>query len=79
MPWYKQSGAFQHRAAVNHQLRWPFARGDGELPLLEAGKSAILDPKLPEPGECRIILGASRPAWHRQLVESRSTSAFFTH
>ena len=39
MPWYQQSGAFQRRAAVNHQLRWPFARGDGELPLLKAGKS----------------------------------------
>jgi hypothetical protein len=50
----KQSGAFQHRAAVNHQLRWPFARGDGELPLLKAGKNAILDPKPPESGECRI-------------------------
>ena len=33
MPWYKQSGAFQRRAAVNHQRRWPFARGDGDLPL----------------------------------------------
>jgi hypothetical protein len=40
MPWYKQSGAFQHRAAVNHQLRWPFARGDGELPLRKAGENA---------------------------------------
>ena len=54
MPWYKQSGAFQRRAAVNHQLRWPFARGDGELPLLKAGKSAILDPKPPESGKCRL-------------------------
>jgi hypothetical protein len=54
MPWYKQSGAFQRRAAVNHQLRWPFARGDGELPLLKAGKSAILGPKPPESGECRL-------------------------
>ena len=54
MPWYKQSGAFQRRAAVNHQLRWPFARGDGELPLLKAGKSAILAPKPPESGECRV-------------------------
>jgi len=54
MPWYKQSGAFQRRAAVNHQLRWPFARGDGELPLLKAGKNAILDPKPPESGECRL-------------------------
>ena len=31
MPWYKQSGAFQRRAAVNHQLRWPFARGEWSL------------------------------------------------
>ena len=54
MPWYKQSGAFQRRAAVNHQLRWPFARGDGELPLLKAGKSTILGPKPPESGECRL-------------------------
>ena len=54
MPWYKQSGAFQRRAAVDHQLRWPFARGDGELPLLKAGKSTILGPKPPQSGECRI-------------------------
>ena len=54
MPWYKQSGAFQRRAAVNHQLRWPFARGDGELPLLKAGKSTILGLKPPEFGECRL-------------------------
>jgi hypothetical protein len=54
MPWYKQSGAFQRRAAVNHQLRWPFVRGDGELPLLKAGKSTILGPKPPESGECRL-------------------------
>ena len=51
MPWYKQSGAFQRRAAANHQLQWPFARGGGELPLLKAGKSAILGPKPPESGE----------------------------
>ena len=30
---------------LNHQLRWPFARGDGELPLLKTGKTAILGPK----------------------------------
>ena len=57
MPWYKQSGAFQHRAAVNHQLRWPFARGDGELPLLKAGKSAILGPKPPESGRQYLSVG----------------------
>jgi hypothetical protein len=54
MPWYKQSGAFQRRAAVNHQLRWPFARGDGELQLLKAGKRTILGPKPAESGECRF-------------------------
>jgi hypothetical protein len=46
-PWYKQSGAFQRRAAVNHQLRWPFARGDGDLPLLKPVRSAILASKRP--------------------------------
>jgi hypothetical protein len=46
---------FQRRAAVNHQFRWPVASGDGELPLLEAGESAILGPKLPESGECRMM------------------------
>jgi hypothetical protein len=49
MPWYKESARFQRRAAVNHQFRWP------ELPLLEAGESAILGPKLPESGECRMM------------------------
>jgi hypothetical protein len=33
MPCYKQSGAFQRRAAVNHPLRLPFARGHVDLPL----------------------------------------------
>ena len=47
MPWYKQSGAFQRRAAVNHQLRWPFARGDGDLPLPKPVRDAILASKRP--------------------------------
>ena len=54
MPWYKQSGAFQRRADVNHQLRLPFARGDGELPLVKARKSAILGPEPSEFGQCRL-------------------------
>ena len=52
---YKQSGAFQRRAAGSNQLRWPFARGIGELPLLKAGKSTILGLKPPESGECRFM------------------------
>jgi hypothetical protein len=32
----------------------PFARGNGDLPLLKASKGAILAPKAPESGECRI-------------------------
>ena len=64
MPWYKQSGAFQRRAAVNHQLRWPFARGDGELPLLKASKSAILGSKPPESGGCQFKL--VRVLWVRR-------------
>ena len=43
MPSYKQSGTFQHRAAVNHQLQ-PFAHGDGDLPLAQAGQ--MRDPAL---------------------------------
>jgi SAM-dependent methyltransferase len=42
-----QSGAFHHWAAVNHQLRWPFARGDGDLPLPKPVRSAILASKRP--------------------------------
>jgi hypothetical protein len=44
---YKQSGVFDRRAAVNHQLRWPFARGGGDLPLPEPVRSAILASKRP--------------------------------
>jgi hypothetical protein len=55
-PWYKQSGAFQRRAAVNHQLRWPFARGDGDLPLLKPVRSAIL--ALKRPGIWRMSVNA---------------------
>jgi hypothetical protein len=43
----QQSGAFQRRAAVNHQLRWPFARGDGDLPLPKSVRNAILASKWP--------------------------------
>jgi hypothetical protein len=45
MPWYKQSGAFQRRAAVNRQLRWPFARGHIDLLLSKPVRSAILASK----------------------------------
>ena len=44
-PWYKQSSAFQRRTAVDDQLRWPFARGDGDLPLPKPVRSAILTSK----------------------------------
>ena len=62
MPWHRQSGAFQRRAAVNHQLQWPFARGNG-LPLPETIRSAIL--ALKRPGIWRMsvhITTASLPA-----------------
>jgi len=42
MPWYKPIDAFRRWATVNHQLRWPFARGDGGLPLPKPVRSAIL-------------------------------------
>ena len=47
LPWYKQSGTFQCRAAVNHQLRCPFALGDGDFPLPKPVRSAILVSKRP--------------------------------
>jgi len=46
-PWCKQSSAFQRRATVDDQLRWPFARGDGDLPLPKPVRSAILTSKRP--------------------------------
>jgi hypothetical protein len=42
MPRYKQSATFQRGAAFNCRVRSPFARGDGELPMLKAFKGAIL-------------------------------------
>jgi hypothetical protein len=45
MPWYKQSSAFQRRAAVNHRLRWFFPRADGNLPLPTLLRGAILASK----------------------------------
>jgi hypothetical protein len=47
MLWYKQSAAFQRRAAINHQLRWPFARGHVDLLLSKTVRSAILGSKRP--------------------------------
>jgi hypothetical protein len=35
---------YWRRPALNHQLRWPFARGDGDLPLPKPVRSAILAP-----------------------------------
>ena len=52
---YKQSGAFQRRAAVNHQLRWRFARGDGDLPLPKPVRNAIWPRNGRESGECGLI------------------------
>jgi hypothetical protein len=54
MPWYKQSGAFQRRAAVNHQLRWTFARGGDDLALPKPVRSAILALEPPGSGEYRL-------------------------
>ena len=42
-----RKAAFQRRAAVNHQLRCPFARGDGDFPLPKPVRSAILVSKRP--------------------------------
>ena len=39
--------------AVNRCLPSPFARGEGDLPLLKASKGAILTLKSPGSGECR--------------------------
>jgi hypothetical protein len=45
----------QRSSAINRRPRSPFARGDGDLPLLKAFKRAnILAPKSPESGECRL-------------------------
>jgi len=54
MPRFKQSGAFQLWQAGNRRLRSPFARGDGELPLIKAAKGAILAAKPPESGERQL-------------------------
>jgi hypothetical protein len=58
MPWYKQGGAFQRRAAVNHQLRWPFARGDVDLPMPKPVRSAI--PASKRPGTWRMSVEGKR-------------------
>lgn len=41
---YKQSSAFQRRAAIKHWLRSPFAR-EGDFPLPKAVRGAMLDAK----------------------------------
>jgi hypothetical protein len=41
----------QRSSAINRRLRSPFARGDGDLPLLKAFNGAILAPKSLESGE----------------------------
>jgi hypothetical protein len=59
MPRCRPVSAGQRSSAINHQLRSPAARGDGDLPLLKAFKGAILAPKSLESGECRLMLRAS--------------------
>jgi hypothetical protein len=51
-----QSGSFQHRVLFSHQLRWPFARGNGDLLLPKPVRSVILTPERPGTWrECRVI------------------------
>ena len=45
MPLYKQIGVFQRWGEVNRRLRSPFARRDGDLPLLKPVEEAILTSK----------------------------------
>jgi len=84
MLWYKQSGVFERRVAVNHQLRWPFARGGGDLPLPEPVRSAILASKRPAiwrmsvSTACRHLrfprLFTSIGAWSAQAVPGHEDS-----
>ena len=84
MLWYKQSGVFERRVAVNHQLRWPFARGGGDLPLPEPVRSAILASKRPAiwrmsvSTDCRHLgfprLFTSIGAWSAQAVPGHEDS-----
>ena len=84
MLWYKQSGVFERRAAVNHQLRWPFARRGGDLPLPEPVRSAILASKRPAiwrmsvSTACRHLrfprLFTSIGAWSAQAVPGHEDS-----
>jgi hypothetical protein len=59
MRWYEQSGGFQGSAAVNRRLQSPFARGDGDLPLLNMFKGGDPGSKLSQSGECRLISGGA--------------------
>jgi hypothetical protein len=55
MPWYEQSGGFHGSAAVNRRLGSPLARGDGELPLLNSLKCAILSRNRRNLADVRIL------------------------
>ena len=46
-PIARRRSAFQRRAAVNHQLRWPIAHDDGNLPLPKPVRSPMLASKQP--------------------------------
>src|SRR5262249_45534284 len=46
MPRCRPVSACQRPSAINRRLRSPFARRDGDLPLLKAFKGAILTPEI---------------------------------
>ena len=55
-----KSGGFQGSAAVNRRLGSPLARGDGELPLLNAFKGAILSRNRRNLADVRLVTSTVR-------------------
>jgi hypothetical protein len=77
MPWYKQSGAFQRPAAVNRQPRKPFARGDGDLPLLKPMRCAILASKRPGIWRMSANLSTRNMLYHVSLLARTALAGSF--
>ena len=79
MPRCKPVDACQRSSAIGHRLQSPFARDDGDLPLLKAFKGAILAPKSPEiwrMSDSTLLVASGLPRVERPMFVHAKQSLF---
>jgi hypothetical protein len=67
MPWYKQSGAFQRRAAVNHHFDGPLLAVTANCRCSRRAKARSSARNYPESGECRMTPLSASETFQRNV------------